>query len=229
LLKRGPLDLAASWYRHAPESVAVDDPPTFLRAIPVPNVAGYERLTAPGANSFPRQIPTAVRFERRGAVGADHPKVLEPVVVRDAVDVVEHQRHAAATPVLALTAQLTLRRQEAGIEQTSLQVEAVVRRVLHENFVERNLISASCPSTPYVGVEMVCLDVPPPGPLLKGPIIRALDGIAEVSERVGPARRLLDGGPRVGFGEGWSPRHQRTYVRIILGRKTRDMQALSPP
>jgi len=57
-----------------------------------------------------------MRVEGGGAVGADHPQVLEPVVVRDAVDVIEHQGHAATLPMFVLTAQLAPRFQQATID-----------------------------------------------------------------------------------------------------------------
>jgi len=46
-----------------------------------------------------------VRRERRVAVRADDPEVLEPVVVMHAVDVIQDQRHPPAPPLLAETAQ----------------------------------------------------------------------------------------------------------------------------
>jgi hypothetical protein len=47
-----------------------------------------------------------MRVERRRRVGADDPKVLQPVVVGNAVHVVEDQRHLPALPLLTLAAQL---------------------------------------------------------------------------------------------------------------------------
>jgi hypothetical protein len=59
-------------------------------------------------------LTSAVRVERGGAVGTDDAEVLEAVVVADPVDVIEDQRHAAVTPQLPLTAQLTDRLLETG-------------------------------------------------------------------------------------------------------------------
>jgi hypothetical protein len=47
-----------------------------------------------------------MRIERRGAVGASDPEVLQPVVVADPVDLVENQSHLTAAPARALAAQL---------------------------------------------------------------------------------------------------------------------------
>ena len=49
-------------------------------------------------------LPAAVRLERRGAVRADDAQVLEPVVIRNAVDVVEDQRERPSAPALTLAA-----------------------------------------------------------------------------------------------------------------------------
>jgi hypothetical protein len=65
-----------------------------------------------------------VRVQRRGAVRAHDPEILEAVVVPDAVDVVEDQRHAGAAPRLVLTAELADRRLDALAVETVLQMSA---------------------------------------------------------------------------------------------------------
>jgi hypothetical protein len=52
---------------------------------------------------------SAVGIQCCGAIRADHPKILEAVVVANAVDVIEDHRHRPAAPHLALPAQLALR------------------------------------------------------------------------------------------------------------------------
>jgi hypothetical protein len=47
-----------------------------------------------------------VGVERCGAVGADDPQVLQAIVIRDAVDVIEDQRHRPTTPIFILAAHL---------------------------------------------------------------------------------------------------------------------------
>jgi hypothetical protein len=46
--------------------------------------------------------PTAVRVQRRSAIRADDLKVLQPVVIPDAVDVIEDHPHWLAAPDLTL-------------------------------------------------------------------------------------------------------------------------------
>src|SRR5437763_8417233 len=77
-----------------------------------------------------------MRVESRGAIRADDLQVLEPVVRRDAVDVVEDQRHAAAPPVLALAAQLATPLLQAGVVEPLLQLPAAVAGVLDEHLLE---------------------------------------------------------------------------------------------
>ena len=49
-----------------------------------------------------------MRLERGGAVRANDAQILEPVVGRHTVDVVEDQRHLTPAPDLTLTAELAL-------------------------------------------------------------------------------------------------------------------------
>src|ERR1700733_1439170 len=78
--------------------------PASLRAITVANVLRYERPLAAGTDAFARKVASAVSIEGRGAVGADDPEVLEPVVVRNAIDMVENERHWLALPQFSLAA-----------------------------------------------------------------------------------------------------------------------------
>jgi len=72
-------------------------------------------------------LAPAVRVERGRAIGADDAEVLETVVVADPIDVVEDQRHPAATPQLVLTAELTYGPLQVRRVQPVLQVVAAVR------------------------------------------------------------------------------------------------------
>jgi hypothetical protein len=72
-----------------------------------------------------------------GAVRAQDPQVLEPVVVRDPIDVVEDQRQARAAPLLALAAVLTATRFDAFLVQTCLDRAATGARPLHEQVLQR--------------------------------------------------------------------------------------------
>ena len=78
-----------------------------------------------------------MRGERRRTVRADNPEVLKPVVVGDAVDVIEDQRHPRAVPLLALTAHLAAAVLDALGVEAPLEVGALVARVLYENLLER--------------------------------------------------------------------------------------------
>jgi hypothetical protein len=51
-------------------------------------------------------LPAAMRIERGGAVGTRDPQVFESIVIRHAIDVIEDERHASASPVLILAAEL---------------------------------------------------------------------------------------------------------------------------
>ena len=79
----------------------------------------------------------AMRIERRGAVGTDDPEVLESVVVRDAVDVVEDHRHRRATPPLTLAAELTDPLLESGFVQSFLELTAIERRAVDQDLGQR--------------------------------------------------------------------------------------------
>jgi hypothetical protein len=72
----------------------------------VTKVGRAKRAAATWADPLAGEISTAVRSERGGAVRAHDAKVLEPIVVRDPIDVIEYERHAVATPRLVLTAEL---------------------------------------------------------------------------------------------------------------------------
>jgi len=84
-------------------------------------------------------VPPAVCLERRSAVRAHDAQVLDPIVVADAVDVIEDQRHASPAPHLTLAAELALTRLEARLVEPLLQMATRERRALDEDLVKRSL------------------------------------------------------------------------------------------
>lgn len=67
-------------------------------------------------------FPPAMRIERRRAIGADNPEILDPIVVGNAIDVIEDQCHPATTPAFALTAHLAPAPLQPPFEQSMLDV-----------------------------------------------------------------------------------------------------------
>lgn len=68
------------------------------------------RRKAPAASrAYPLtwKVSPAMSLERGGAVRADDPQVLEAVVIRYSIDVIEHKRHPLTLPDLILAAHLT--------------------------------------------------------------------------------------------------------------------------
>jgi len=65
-----------------------------------------------------------VSVETRGAVRADDAEILEPVVVTDAVDVVEDHGDSCPAPNLAMAAQFANRLPEPILIEAPLQVLA---------------------------------------------------------------------------------------------------------
>jgi hypothetical protein len=78
-------------------------------------------------------LASAVGLECRGAIRTDNAQVLNSVVGRDAVDVVEDQRHRSTAPGVGLAAKLANTHLDALVEETILQVTTVVRRTLDED------------------------------------------------------------------------------------------------
>jgi len=70
-----------------------------------------------------------MRVERCRAVRADDPEVLETVVVRNPIDVIEDQRHRASVPQLVLTADLAMLLFQPRLEQPFLHIAAAAIRV----------------------------------------------------------------------------------------------------
>ncbi len=165
-------------------------------------------------------LARAVRVERRRAVRAEDPQVLEPVVVADAVDVVEDQRHPAAAPLLVLAAELAALRPEAGVEEPLLELGAVVAAVLDEDPLERDRRARSPPRTlaqHVARVEVGGRDAPLSRVLPEGREVAAGRAQAERAERLRHRAGTRDGGLELSAGEGAGHEHMfappRAYAR----------------
>jgi len=66
-------------------------------------------------------LAATMRVERRCAIRADDPEVLQPVVVRHAVDVIQNERQRAPAPGVSLAAQLALRLLEPSASSRRLR------------------------------------------------------------------------------------------------------------
>jgi hypothetical protein len=96
-----------------------------------------------------------VRIERRRAVWADDAEVLKPVVVANAVHVIEDQAHRAATPGLVLPAQLTPPFLESFVEKPALEMAAAIGGAFNEDFGQGGAGAARAPARRLVRVEMI--------------------------------------------------------------------------
>src|SRR4029077_6609380 len=68
---------------------------------------------------------------------AHDPQVLEPVVVRDAIDVIENQRHTASVPRLVVFARGATELDETFWVQALFELRAGVCRMLDEHLAQR--------------------------------------------------------------------------------------------
>jgi hypothetical protein len=120
----------------------------------------------------------------RCAVRTEDAQVLEPVVVADAVDVVEDQGQLCAAPDFALSAELASSILQPFLVQALLEIGAAVRGVLDEDVFEGQFLST--PEAPVTGmrVEVVDRDSPDRNPLPQHPPRPAGGTEAE------PAKRL---------------------------------------
>src|SRR5207247_1763104 len=124
-------------------------------------VFGRERLAAVRAFSIDECaliLTPAVRVERRVAVRAQDPEVLEAIVVPDAVGVVEDKRHPLPSPLLALATELALSLLDALGEEASLEAAALIGRTLDEDLGERQGLAPRRASP--APVEVIGRDAP---------------------------------------------------------------------
>ena len=164
-----------------------------------------------------------MRFECGSAIWADDAQVLEPVVVRNPVDVVDDERHLNPAPFLALAADLALSFLQPGFVESSLERRPVVCRVGRQHLLERHRsMSAHLCRAGLFGIEVIGRDLPDLVHVFaKEPVIAACwpeTSFCRASENRATTQRPL-----------W-PRSRnmlaRTSVRICCGRKYAPATAL---
>jgi hypothetical protein len=152
-----------------------------------------------------------VSVQRGGAVGAEDPQVLEAVVVRDAVDVIDDQRHALAPPKLTLAALLAAALLEPLAEETLLEVLAAVRRVADEDLGDRDRLSAVRRAPPR-RAKMAGVDAPPARVALDRRGVAAGGAIAEPAQGLRPGDGRGDRPLELLPGEPGSAFHEHMFV-----------------
>ena len=156
----------------------------------------------------PLVLSTTVRIQRRRAIGAEDSQVLNPVVVPNAVDVIEDHRHPLAAPALALTALLAFRSLQAGLDQTLLQVAAAVGRMLNENLLQWDPSPLAQSLSAYGStIEMGGVDSPFGRVLLDGSGIAAGRSVAEQPQGLRPATGSRNRPTKFLLGEAHTSRH----------------------
>jgi hypothetical protein len=84
-------------------------------------ILGDELTPASFACAHRRQLAilaAAMSVEGGCAIGAGDPKILEAIVIRDAIDMVEDQRHPTTSPALPLTAHFAAARFEFPVSKS---------------------------------------------------------------------------------------------------------------
>src|SRR6266480_10328 len=131
-------------------------------------------------------LETAVRFECGGAVWTEDAQVLDAVVVRDAVGVIEDQGHPTAPPHLSLTTELAPPLLQTSRIQAILQMVSAICRVLHQYLFERGWRGAKCSEPHGVRIEVTCRDMPLLGVLLERSPVTARTAVPKPSESLRP-------------------------------------------
>ncbi len=201
-----------------PEPQPEFDTPTLLQSSSDDGCAAERTSAASRAHSLARQIAPAMRLERRGAVGADDPEVLEAVVVRHPVDVIEYERHLSTMPVLPLAAQLARARLEPGLEQSLLELPARIVRSSNHDLVERSAYApARRPRVQGWGrnAQPGC---PSSAPSVERSDVATLRPITERSQHLAPVGGLRDGRAERRFSERGTSGMTRTLVRMPDGK-----------
>lgn len=143
--------------------------------------------------------PSAVRIQRRRAIRANDPQILEAIIVAHAVYVIEDQRHPAALPDLVLAAQFARRQPETFLVETLLQRVPGIPGVLNEDLFQR-LPAPASPETLKrcgVGIEVVSADAPLGGPLADRLWIASRRAGAHVPQRLRPGSGDSYGPPEI--------------------------------
>ena len=178
--------------------------PTFDRAMAVLEVFGFECHAARRAVPASGDVSPAMGIERRRAVGADDPQILEAMVVPDPIYVIEDQRHPPALPVLVLSTQLA----DAGLQalsiKTILEISPAVARAFHHHLFKRNLPSPAAPA------EVIGGNAPQSRVLLERSEVVPDGAVSQRAKRVGPRPGPPDCGSRILFRE--RRLHERMFV-----------------
>jgi hypothetical protein len=101
-----------------------------------------------------------MRIERCGAIGADDLEVLDPIVVWNAVDVVEDQRHQTTPPQFVLAALLATALLEALAEEALLELAARVCRIDYQHLLKRDRRLMEVADRGATRIEMIGRDPP---------------------------------------------------------------------
>jgi hypothetical protein len=101
-----------------------------------------------------------VSIERRGAVRADDPQVLKPMVVVHAIDVVKDHAHHLAPPNLALAAELANRLLQASLIQALFEVLARERAILDQDLFKWFPLTTAPAANGRIGIEVIGSDAP---------------------------------------------------------------------
>jgi hypothetical protein len=134
-----------------------------------------------------------MRLERPGAIWANDAEVLDAVVRRHSVDVVEDQCHRPTVPFLSLTAELAQPRLHPFVVQPTLEVPTVVCRALFEYLGERGWIWARPPTERPFRVEVVGRDSVVGDQLPQAAMVVAGGSQPQDSKRARETHRVLDG------------------------------------
>jgi hypothetical protein len=105
-------------------------------------------------------FPAAVCVEGRRTVGADNLEILDAIVIRDPVDVIEDQRHRTTAPEFSLSALLAPSLLATLGKQALLQLSARIRRTLDKNLGKRNWASMEIPNGRARSIEVVSRNPP---------------------------------------------------------------------
>ena len=87
---------------------------------------------------LPTVLPAAMGIQRGRAIGTNDLKVLESVVVRHAIDMIENQRHRATAPIFVLPALLTAALLQTLPVQAQLEAVSRVSRTRNKHLLKRN-------------------------------------------------------------------------------------------
>src|SRR5829696_5672096 len=219
LLVERPLDLAAGRPGTARPGVPG---PAITRAITLLGPSPREVLPAPRTvdlHHVPRDVPPAMRVERRRAVRAHDLQVLEAFVGGDPVAVIEDQGHSPPLPDLVLSADLAAPLLAAFEVETPFERAAVVGGAVDQDLGKGLGVVAATP--PAVLVEVVRGNAPDVLRVaLKRLPVAAGRSHAEPSERFRPRERRGDRNPCGVLRVAWWHEHMfasRPDVRVKLG------------